>query len=165
MPIQRTTHDAFHIPNKDPNRHYRWISADRKKLAMWLRSLGDSPGYRLEQGASAKETLALCTQLGLPAQYVDAARNVIRNGDLFLASVSVEEYDKRIAFLVRMGQDRQQAAREDFLAQADATPGVTAVTDEPEEFMEKKAHAEREDRPVSGQSGVGTSPALKKKTS
>lgn len=153
MPINRIQADPFLIPNPDSTRHYRWLSDDPRRLALWLRSLGDDPGYRLERGPTVKETVELAEKLGFNGDYVDRAKNVIRFGFNILASIPKEEHEKRIQFLLDQQGETLAQAEDSFMAEADRVRGVRAFKDDPEEVMNRKKHATREDRPFAGQVG------------
>ena len=154
MPVNRIDADPFFIPKPDSTRHYRWISDDPKRLALWLRSIGDSPGYKLERGDTVKATQALAEKLGFSPDYVDRGKNCIRFGFNLLASIPVEERDKRVEYLQRMQTEQLDAAQDQFLSDADRMRGVKGFIKDPAEVQDQKKHALREDRPFSGQTGT-----------
>ena len=153
MPFQGLHADPFIIPNPDSTRHYRWLSDDPRRMALWLRSLGDAPGYRLERGASVPDTIKKADSLGFPEDYVDKAKNVIRFGQNVLASIPMEEAERRTKYLASVAFESLDQAEDQFMAQASELPGVTPFKDDPEAVLERKKHALRADRPFSGQVG------------
>jgi hypothetical protein len=151
MPIQRITADPYMIPNPDSTRHYRWLSDDPKRLALWLRSLGDSPGYRVERGDTVDATGELAEKLGFAIDYVDKSRNCIRFGFNILASIPVEEHEARMEYMAQQQYDAISSAEDSFMAEADRVPGVRGIKRDPEEHKDRKSHAAREGRPFAGQ--------------
>lgn len=136
MPYSPQGVDPFSIPRPDPTRHYRWLSDDPRRLALWLRQHGDHPGYQLvtpEEGEA----------IGLGADYVNLATGRIRYGFNVLASIPIEEYHRRVRERLDEQLDRQQAAREGFLASTDHIKGVDAFIREPAEHFDRKEHATR----------------------
>ena len=161
MPWQPQGVDPWFIPNPDPERHYRYISSKPEKLGQWLRSYGDRPGYSLERGATVEATKALAVKLGLSAEQVDVNLNRIAYGHNILASIPMDEYLRRQNELLNMTKDSIGASKEEFHATVDAIPGVKSFERSPEEHKDRKRVATRSDRPISGQTGVGTSPHLR----
>ena len=161
MPYIPQGADPWEVTHPQPGRHYRYISSTPEKLGLWLRSFGDRPGYALERGATVKDTKELAIKLGLSAEQVDTNLNRIGYGHNVLASIPMEEYLRRRRELGEKVDTRESDAKEAFLATADELPGVTAFERSPDEHKDRKRIATREDRPFSGQSGVGSSPHLK----
>lgn len=155
--MSQHAHDPYYIPNKDPNLHYRWISDAPTKLGLWLRSYGSRPGYTLVQGATIEETQKIAEEHGLTAQYVTAA-NRIAYGQNVLAAIPREEHERRVAEQVAEQRSKLAAAKDAFHAEGDNIPGIRTFEDHPENLDDKRKFAEREDRPFSGQTGVGASP-------
>jgi len=153
----RSQADPFLIPNPDSTRHYRWISDNPQRMAMWLRSVGDQPGYQLVQGATVPDTMKLAEKLGLSGMLVDKGRNFIRVGFNVLASIPVEEYVLRQQYLLQQGKEQLDDAKDNFLGTADAIPGVKGIIKDPEEMLDEKKVKTRTDRPFAGQVGGSAS--------
>lgn len=163
MPWIPQRHDAWLVSTPAPDRHYRWLSTKPEKLGLWLRSYADRPGYALERKATVEQTMELSVKLGLGAEMVDKALNRIMYGHNVLASIPMEEYILRQGELLGKSDDALSEARDEYRATLDALPGVTSFERSEEEHDDRRRIATREDRPVSGQAGVGTSPHLRTK--
>lgn len=161
MPYIPQGQDPWLIPNPNPERHYRYLSSKPEKLGLWLRSFGDRPGYALERGATVEATKALAVELGLSEEMVDLNLNRIGYGHNVLASIPMEEYLRRQGELIGMKDEAIGAAKEEFHATVDELPGVKSFERTPDEHKDRKRVATREDRPISGQTGRGTSPHLR----
>ena len=138
--------DVFYIPNPEPGRAYRFISSDIRRLAGHLRSYGDIPGYRIEQGNSVEETKKLCEKLGLPIEYVVAARNRIEYGDVILASIPDVEKVRRFHESLEHTRDRLDQSKDKFYGQVESTRGMKVYERDLAEHQDRKRHAERDGR-------------------
>lgn len=135
--------DPFFIPKPDPSRSYRWISTDAKRLSQWLRSYGSIPGYELVQGKTVDETRALAKSLGLSAHDVSTTFNWISYGDLVLASIPIEEFERRrqeFADMVRADGDGML----DQYYEAATRKGIKPFVKEVEEIEDRKKRAAAE---------------------
>lgn len=138
MPYQPRNADPFSIPNPDPGRHYRWLADDPKRLGLWLRSYGDCPGYRLEVG---EET---CARLGFETQFMLDPMKRIRYGFNVLASIPIEEWERRQRERLDEQIEKFNAPLEKFAAAVDNIPGARARFDDAETFEDKKKFNTRE---------------------
>jgi hypothetical protein len=163
MPYTPQTGDLFGVPTPETGRHYRWLSTRPEKLSGWLRSFGTIPGYRLERGATLDRTKERCTALGLPVECVNEATNRIEFGFNVLASIPLEEHERRTSEKRSIERSREGQVEDSFRATIDRVPGATARIDVAEEFEARKQHAVREDRPFSGQSGTDDSPQFRRR--
>lgn len=163
MPYVPLDRDIWEIPNPEAGRHYRWIAGYGDRLAQWLRSYGDRPGYQLVQGTTLEETRKIAEKLGLSAHNVDVNTNRITNGKNILASIPMEEYERRQAEFKRMEEAQRGAAVDNFHATGENLRGVRTFEEHPDQTADRKAFHTRDDRPMSGQTGIGTSPVLKQR--
>lgn len=161
MPWIEPGRDPWGIPNPDTSRHYRWVSNKPERLMLWLKSYGSTPGYTLEQKATLDKTREHAIALGLPPEYVNENTNRIEYGLNTLASIPMEERDRRIKLKLDELIERRQASVDEFHAKGDELPGVRTFEEHPEQTQDRKKFATRTERPFSGQSGVGTSPNLR----
>ena len=161
MPYIPQGTDPWVVPNPQPGRHYRYISSKPERLSLWLRSYGDRPGYSLERGATVEDTKKIAVSLGLSEEQVDLNLNRIMYGHNVLASIPEEEYRKRTAEFAKTTNDKVGNAKEAFHAVGDDLPGITTFERTEEEHNDRKRIATRSDRPISGQTGRGTSPHLR----
>lgn len=156
MPYSPPNVDPFTIPTPDPTRHYRWLSDDPRRLALWLRSYGSIPGYRLEPRENAEK-------LGLSLDYVNEATGRIRYGYNVLASIPIEEYERRVRERLDEQLEKIGSAKERVHAAVDGLPGAKVIEREPEEHFDRKAHAERPSVNrtfVTGHKGTRPAPAF-----
>ena len=160
MPYVSPQKDPWNIPKPDSSRHYRWIASDPRRLGLWLRGFGDIPGYRLLQGKDRADTIKIAERLGFPASYVDV-NNRITWGHNVLADIPREEYDRRVKERLDEQLEKIYTAQNSVSEAVDKIPGVDMFVEHPDETAMRKANSERDGRPFSGQSGRGTSPALK----
>ncbi len=161
MPWMPSGTDPWSIPQKDPDRHYRFLSSKPERLGGWLRSWGDRPGYALVRGATVDDTKAMAVKLGLSAELVDVNLNRIMYGHNVLASIPKEEYERRMNEMAGETTDRIGAAKEAFHAAGADLPGIKTFERDPEEHADRKRIATRDDKPFVGQAGTGKSPHLK----
>jgi hypothetical protein len=133
------------------------------RLGLWLRSYGNIPGYRLEQKETVAKTKEHAVNLGLPADMVDTALNRISYGMNVLASIPDAEYVRRMEEKLEEQLDKIDASKEQFHEKGSTLPGVRTFEEHPKETADRKGFATRTDRPFSGQTGVGASPALRRR--
>lgn len=165
MPYIPQGADPWLIPTPDSSRHYRWLNSNPMRLGLWLRAFGSVPGYRLERGATIEDTKRIADTLGLSAESVDLATNRIAYGHNVLASIPIEEYARRSAAQVDEQLEKIAEVEDSAFANIDNIKGVRAFKEHPDEMKERERHAVRGmtgSRPLSGQTGVGTSPGLRK---
>jgi hypothetical protein len=166
MPYVPASTDHWEVPNPDPARHYRWLSRTPEKLSMWLRAYGKIPGYRLERGPNLDATKQLCERLFGSEDLVNLATNRIEFGDNALASIPIEEYHRRKAERMDEALSKIESATDEYLAQTEelASKGIKTFIEPEEETASRREFHTRENRPVSGQTGVGRSPGLRSRT-
>lgn len=154
--------DPYFIPKKDASRHYRYVSADPRRLGGWLMSFGDIPGYTLIQGATVAETIAKAKALGLPESYVNKVDNRIQIGLNILADIPIAEHFRRVKEKIDERIESLQAAKDSFHETADRLKGVHSREFADGQAEDEKEFHTREDRPFSGQAGIGRSPVLER---
>lgn len=138
-----TEGDALWIPRPEAGIHYRWISADIRRLAQWQISIGEGrPGYALTKGDTVTETRTKAKSLGLNDTYVNELANRIQFGDLILAQIPQEEYERRVSIL----HGRQKAVVKSSQEIVDTLdlPGVKLHVREVGEIEDRKKFAQRE---------------------
>jgi hypothetical protein len=120
MPYLPPTADLFSVPNWTaihPDLHKRWISTKPDKMRGHMWDFGGG-GYVLY--GSKYDTLdklkAAALALGLSEHHVDVASGQIKIGDLVLACISREEYERRVTERTAAAADRDQQAIDGFLA-------------------------------------------------
>lgn len=148
----RGDRDWSYIPNPDPTRHYRWLADDPRRLSLWLRSIGNCPGYELVRRPYAKPvkdidetntTWGLAKQLGLdPEGYVDVTNNRIRYQFSVLASIPMEEYERRVSESREEAIQRDASIEDSYMARVEAR-GVRPFKRELEEIEDRKEFATR----------------------
>jgi len=154
--------DPWVIPNPDPTRKYRWLDARPQKLGLWLRSHGSIPGYSLDRRETVDKTRAHAESLGLPADLVDANLNRISYGLNVLGSIPIEEYERRQAEHLDDQVEKLSAQEDAYHAKIDGIRGVRSFKEPIEETAERREFHTRSDRPISGQTGVGPSPNMRR---
>ena len=166
MPYIPVNSDNWEIPHPDPSRKYRWLSAKPERLSLWLRAYGAIPGYSLERGADINATKALCQKLFGTEDLVNLSTNRIEYGYNVLASIPIEEAVRRDAERIASMQAQLDSAEDEFLTKGEELKarGIRTFVEPVEETASRREFHTRDDRPVSGQTGVGKSPALRRKT-
>lgn len=153
----------WQIPNPDPTRAYRWVADNPKRLNLMLMSWGEHCGYSIVQGGTLEETRAKAEALGFSVHLVDA-RNRIVFGDAVLCDIPIEEAIHRDQARVDEQLEKVYEIEQRVHETADNIPGIRTYVQDPEETADRKRFAS-EDRPFSGQTGVGKSPAFRSKKS
>jgi hypothetical protein len=166
MPYIPVNSDNWEIPHPDPSRKYRWISAKPERMSLWLRSYGAIPGYRLERGTSIDATKSLCQKLFGTDDLVNLSTNRIEYGYNVLASIPIEEAVRRGVERMTAVMAELNSAKDEFLAKGEELKerGIRTFVEPEEETASRREFHTRDDRPVSGQTGVGKSPVLRRKT-
>lgn len=147
MPYLPPTADLFSVPKWDevhPDLHKRWISTKPDKMRGHMWDFGGG-GYVLY--GSRFDTLdkvkAAALALGLSEFHVDAASGQIKIGDLVLACISRDEYNRRVEERMAVARDRDQTAIDGFLAME--RRGIKPrVYDSEEQYRDERNFAVRE---------------------
>lgn len=146
------TMDEFAIPNPDPSRHYRWLDTNPKKLRRWLLQ----GKYELECGATREATEKLAEKLFGPAGagMVADGINRIMAGDHYLASIPIEEYERRRQLIAAAGRDAVSRSEDDYMDKAARIPHVTPFKRDVEEIEDRKRFALRDSTNRVGYTGA-----------
>lgn len=137
----------FHIPNWDavfPDRHPRFISMDARRMKGHATSYGKYPGYQqLGAGMSADELAETVEKLGMTRDVINTALNRVVIGDLMLAWIPREEYERRFREKLTAAEERINRSIDRHLA-SQRTKGIKPIVMETEELEDRRAFAARE---------------------
>ena len=137
--------------------HYRWLADDNDRLGSHLIPEGSRPGYRIVCGKNYEETKKLAVSLGLPDIMVNKLSNRITFGRLILGAIPKAEHAKRQDDLKADLYDRLSATKDDFMEKT-TKRGIRPIIKEAAEFVDRKAHAERDSDNTVSLAGIDVPP-------
>lgn len=140
MPYFPSGFDALYVKPL-PGKHFRWISMDAKRQRHWLMNFGDRPGYKLLQGSNPEETMKLIEEIGLSTPYFNSALNAITFGDLILAWLPEEEYQRRREEIANETASRMDSVVDQYY-EAATRRGIRPFVREIEEIVDRKMRAQ-----------------------
>lgn len=160
MPYLPSGYDAYSLPNWYniyPDRHPRWISMDSRRYKLHLMDYGRKTGYvPFGLGMSEAELKEAVEKIGLNDTYIDYARGRVVVGDVMLAWIPEEEWQRRVKERLANVQDSLDVPLERYLSSARSKYVTPRAFESEAEVDDYKKFATRDGSPRVGYTGAAS---------